>query len=58
MNARRLISSPAHNIIHWGEEIDIRVPDIRVTVNRDVEGELEIIRARKELSLSKFRLEV
>ncbi len=34
------------------------MPEIKVTINKDVEGILEIIRAGKELSLSKLRLEV
>jgi len=34
------------------------VPEIKVIINRDVEGMFDIIRAGKELSLSKLRLEV
>lgn len=55
---RRLISSPAHNIIHWGDEIATKVPDISVVENSRVDGILESIRMGKELNLSKFRLEV
>lgn len=58
MKDNKLISNPAHKKIHCGDEIVIIVPDIIVSINKDVDGREEIIKKKKEFNLLNLRLEV